>query len=144
MIMASTVRLLPVYILQTAMVSLVVIRFCYTASSSIDALINSSKTRSLGTECPQDKQWFCFNSTTKAYSCNQAAVSGRITCSDNGPRMEIGSCATYDDNTRVLSFSKFNVKIKHKLMATIGRKHLRITYNFPQILLNSMTTCVVH
>ena len=108
MIMASTVRLLPVYVLQTAMVSLIVIRFCYTASSSTDhdALTKFSKTRSLDTECPQDKQWFCFNSTTKAYSCNQAAVSGRITCSDNGPRMKIGSCATYDDNTRVLSFSK--------------------------------------
>ena len=88
------------------MVSLIVIRFCYTASSNTDALIKSSKTRSLDTECPLDKQWSCFNSTTKAYSCNQAAVSGRITCSDYGPRMEIGSYATYDDNTQVLSFSK--------------------------------------
>ena len=65
-----------------------------------------SLSRSLDTECPWDKQWFCFNSTTKAYSCNQAAVSGQITCSDDGPRLEIGSCSMYDKNTRVLSISK--------------------------------------
>ena len=109
------------------MVSLIIIRFCYTALSNTDALIKSSKTRSLDTECPQDKQWSCFNSITKAYGCNQAAISGQITCSNDGPRIWIGSCATYNDNTQVLSFSKINVQIEHKLMATIGQK---ITYSF--------------
>ena len=77
-----------------------------TASRSTAAAINSSKPRGLDNiMCLQDKQWFCFNSITRAYSCNQAAVSGRITCSNNGPIMEIGSCATYDESTQVLSFS---------------------------------------
>lgn len=136
--MANIVRLL-IYASQAVMVSLIIT--CYTASSShgIDSLINSSKTKDLN-ECPQDKQWFCFNSTTKAYSCNQlqAAVSGRITCSDNGPIVEIGSCATYDENTHSVC-----VQIKQMSMTTIGLQYFGV-YHCPQFLLNSITTCVVH
>ena len=90
-------------------VSLFITRSCCTASSSHgnDSLINSPKTKDPN-KCPrdQDKQWFCFNSTNKAYSCDKVAASGRITCSDAGPVMEVGNCATYDENTRLLSIIK--------------------------------------
>ena len=103
--MASAVSLLLIYVTQAVTFSLIIT--CNTASSihGTDSLFNSLNTKDLN-KCPQDKQWFCFNSTTRAYSCDQAAVSGRIMCSDDGPIMGIGNCATYDENTQVLSISK--------------------------------------
>ena len=100
--MASAVSLLLIYVSQAVTISLIII--CNTASSThgTNSLFNSLNTKDLN-KCPQDKQWFCFSSTTRAYSCDQAAVSGRITCSDDGPIMDIGSC---DENTQVLSISK--------------------------------------
>ena len=101
--MANTVGLLVIY-------AVIVSFICHSASSnhSIDfeSPINSPKTNDLY-KCHQNKQWFWFNSSTKAYSCKQleAVVSERITCSDDGPIMEIGVCATYDENTQAVSFS---------------------------------------
>ena len=129
--MASTIRLLSVYFLQTVIVSLTVIRFCYTASSNTDALIKSSKTRNLDTECPQDKQW--------PIAAIKLQFQGEWHVLTMDP--EWGLVAV-QRMMIILEYShSANVKIKHKLM---GRKHLWITYNFPQILLSSMTTCVVH
>ena len=107
--MISVVQhVLLIYALQGVMVS---------STAYITASNNSTNSLSLSltsyqskmkhpSECSNDKRWFCFNATTIAYSCNQAAVSGRITCTEHGPTMGIGSCATYDKNTRVLSISR--------------------------------------
>ena len=90
----------------TVMISVIA---CFTASSSSSSLIFSPHEN----KCSQDKQWFCFNSTTRAYSCNQtAALSWHIICSENGPLLDIGSCATFDGNTRVLSISKCSNEFK--------------------------------
>ena len=48
----------------------------------------------------QHVQWYCFNSTTKAFNCSQ------VICSKGGPLMVIGCCATYSEDTRQVSFSK--------------------------------------
>ena len=47
-------------------------------------------------------QWFCFNSTTNTYICLD---DGRITCSNKGPLLTLGNCATYSEDTRVLSIA---------------------------------------
>ena len=48
-------------------------------------------------------QWFCFSSTLNAYRC---VDDDRITCSNEGPLLKFGYCATYDKGTRVLSIAK--------------------------------------
>ena len=101
--MANTIHLL-IYASRTMMISFIMI-ICSisTTSMSTAAAINYSKAKGLNVMCPQDKQWFCFNSTTRAYSC---VIDSKITCSDDGPIMKIDYCATYDEKTRVLSISK--------------------------------------
>ena len=97
-------QVLLIYTLQGVMISNCVYT---TASSSIANSLTSSQPKMKRlSECSNDKQWFCFNATTIAYSCNQAAVSGRVTCTEHGPTIGIGICATYDENTRILSFSR--------------------------------------
>ena len=63
-------------------------------------------------QCSQHSQWFCFNSTTKAYKCSQIQHliptlpwPIGIKCLESGPSMISGYCATYNDDTRVLSIS---------------------------------------
>ena len=58
-------------------------------------------------------QWFCFNSTTRAYNCDQT-YKGLIVCSDRGPSLKYGYCATYSEYTGLLSLTdcpyfQFNV-----------------------------------
>ena len=99
-------QVLLIYTLQGVMISNSV--YTTASSSTADSLTSSQPKmkRLLVSECSNDKQWFCFNATTIAYSCNQAAVSGRVTCTEHGPTIGIGICATYDENTRVLSISR--------------------------------------
>ena len=56
-------------------------------------------------QCSQSKEWFCFNSTTKAYNCSQihSILPDQIKCLDSGPALLFGSCVTYDEDTRILS-----------------------------------------
>ena len=44
-------------------------------------------------------QHFCINSTTKVYSCPL------ITCTSDGPKLDSGFCATYNEDTRSLSIA---------------------------------------
>ncbi len=56
-------------------------------------------------QCSQSKEYFCFNSTTKAYNCSQihSLLPNLIKCLESGPALLLGSCATYDEDTRILS-----------------------------------------
>ena len=47
-------------------------------------------------------QWFCFNSTTRGYDCNHI-YGGLIMCTDSGPSLQTGFCATYSEYTGLLS-----------------------------------------
>ena len=65
-------------------------------------------------QCSQHSQWFCFNSTTKAYKCSQIQHliltlpwPIGIKCLESGPSMISGYCATYNNDTRVLSISSW-------------------------------------
>ena len=53
------------------------------------------------------KEWFCFNSTTKAYyNCSSqihSILPDRIKRLDSGPALLFGQCITYDEDTRILS-----------------------------------------
>ena len=103
--MTSMVQhILLIYTLQSVMVSSTA--YITASSNSTDSLTAYPSKMKRLSECSNDKRWFCFNATTIAYSCNQAAVSGKIKCTEHGPTMVIGSCATYDKNIQVLSISK--------------------------------------
>ena len=143
--MAGTVRSL-FYVLQAVIVSqLVITRTCCTASSSHgnDSLINSPETKDPN-QCPrdQDQQWFCFNSAYKAYSCDKVAASGKITCSDNGPIMEVGNCATFDENTQLLSIGKcLNQAEIREYNSSTTPWYIQL----PTVLTElNIATCVVH
>ena len=97
-------QVLLIYTLQGVMVSSNA--YITASSNSTDSLTSYQSKMKRPSECSNDKRWFCFNATTIAYSCNQAAVSGQIICTEHGPTMVIGSCATYDKNTQVMSISK--------------------------------------
>ena len=97
-------QVLLIYTLQGVMISNSV--YTTASSSTADSLTSSQPKMKRLSECSNDKQWFCFNATTIAYSCNQAAVSGRVTCTEHGPTIGIVICATYDENTRILSFTR--------------------------------------
>ena len=62
-------------------------------------------TRSSQYQCSRNKEWFCFNSTTVAYNCSQihSILPDQIKCFESGPALSFGYCATYDENTRILS-----------------------------------------
>ena len=55
--------------------------------------------------CSQNKEWFCFNSTTEAYNCSQiqSILPDQFKCLDSGPALSFGYCATFNKDTRVLS-----------------------------------------
>ena len=56
-------------------------------------------------KCSQNKEWFCFNSTTGAYNCSQihSILPDQIKCFESGPALPFGYCASYDEDTRILS-----------------------------------------
>ena len=62
-------------------------------------------TRSNQYQCSRNKEWFCFNSTTVAYNCSQihSILPDQIECFESGPALSFGYCATYDEDTRILS-----------------------------------------
>ena len=65
-------------------------------------------TRHDDNQCPQSNEWFCFNTTTKAYNCSQIQSvlwpdENFFKCFESGPAMLLGACATYDEDTRILS-----------------------------------------
>ena len=65
--------------------------------------ITRSNQNSANTEISCNKQWFCFNSTTKTH-----CISGtftHITCSDSRPLLLFGNCATYSEGTELVTIA---------------------------------------
>ena len=56
-------------------------------------------------DCSHSQQWFCFNPTTKTYSCLHGSDS-YLRCSEYGPLLKLGYCATYSDDTGLLTIAK--------------------------------------
>ena len=59
-------------------------------------------------QCSEHSQRFCFNSAAKAYNCSQISslsplLAFGIKCLESGPALAFGYCATYNEDTRVLS-----------------------------------------
>ena len=49
-------------------------------------------------------QWYCFNSSTRDYDCKHI-YNDLITCTDRGPALQTGFCATYSEYTELLSLT---------------------------------------
>ena len=56
-------------------------------------------------DCSHSRQWFCFNLTTKTYSCLHGSDS-YLRCSEYRPLLKLGYCATYSDDTGLLTIAK--------------------------------------
>ena len=48
--------------------------------------------------------WYCFNSSTRDYDCKHI-YNDLITCTDTGPALQTGFCATYSEYTELLSIT---------------------------------------
>ena len=55
--------------------------------------------------CSRNQQWFYFNSTTKTPHCISGTYT-HITCSDSGPLLQFGYCATYSEDTGLVTVTK--------------------------------------
>ena len=75
-------------------------------------------------DCSYDERWFCFNSTTKTHQCAIHSYSSRITCSDSGPLLQFGFCATYNEDTRLVTVSKCPYHQVGQIVTTIGNIQL--------------------
>ena len=73
-------------------------RFYYYDPS--EKLITSSLSQD--PDCSRNQQWFCFNSTTKTHNCIYGSHS-HIRCSDSGPLLKLGCCATYSEDTGLVT-----------------------------------------
>lgn len=70
------------------------------------AFSQSNQSETHPDQCSEDKQWFCFNSTTKAYNCIQIRSilpNQAMECLESGPALSFGYCATYNEDTKILS-----------------------------------------
>ena len=80
--------------------------FDYDSSEIETQLITMQSNHDSDTElCSRDEQWFCFNSTTKTHQCINGHYS-HIICSDSGPSLKFGFCATYSNDTGLITVSK--------------------------------------
>ena len=68
-------------------------------------LTTSSESVGQDPDCSHSQQWFCFNSTTKTYSCLHGSNT-YLRCSEYGPLLKLGYCATYSDDTGLLTIAK--------------------------------------
>ena len=99
-------------LIQTAIVT------SYDCNSSKTRVITTQSSHDSDTElCSHDERWFCFNSTTKTHRC--IGHHGPITCSDSGPLLQFGLCATYSNDTELVTVSKCPyLQVGHKLTRT--------------------------
>ena len=58
----------------------------------------------LGIDQCLDVQWYCFNSSTRDYDCKHI-YNDFIICTDLGPALQTGFCATYSEYTELLSIT---------------------------------------
>ena len=54
--------------------------------------------------CSHNQQWFCLNSTTKTHSCLYGEKI--LLCSDSGPLLKLGYCATYSEDTGLVTVTR--------------------------------------
>ena len=105
----------------------VVLVFLVNASTSHTSLTaRSSQDPANAAVCSYSEEWFCFNSTTRISHC----ISGRythITCSDSGPLLQFGYCATYSEDTGLVTVAKCPyLQVNHDTyhnMTTIGHDY---------------------
>ena len=77
-------------------------------------------------DCSYDERWFCFNSTTKTHQCAIHGHHSHITCSDSGPLLQFGFCATYSEATGLVTVNKCPyLQVKGHNMASTGY-HIRL------------------
>ena len=76
-------------------------------SSEVSLIAKSRQAEDLAnTEllCSYNKQWFCYDtSTTRVPYCIN---NSHITCSDGGPLLQFGYCATYSEDTGLVAVAK--------------------------------------
>ena len=77
----------------------------YRYNTSLENLTTNSSQDPDTMLCSNNQHWFCFNSTTKAYSCIHGGDI-HIICSENGPLLEVGHCATYSEDTGLVTVTK--------------------------------------
>ena len=105
----------------------VVLVFLVNASTSHTSLTaRSSQDPANAAVCSYSEEWFCFNSTTRISHC----ISGchtHITCSDSGPLLQFGYCATYSKDTGLVTVAKCPyLQVNHDTyhnMTTIGHDY---------------------
>ena len=73
--------------------------------SAAEKSITSSPSHGQNPDCSYNQQWFCFNSTTKTYNCLYGD-NIHIKCSDSGPLLKLGYCATYSEDTGLVTVAK--------------------------------------
>ena len=87
-------------------------------TSAIKNITSSRKSNILSTlhpnidPCSQTK-WFCFNTSTRSYDC-QNIYRDLIICTSRGPALQAGFCATYNEYTGLLSVTDcpyFQIKL---------------------------------
>ena len=74
-------------------------------SSEVSLITRSSQDPTNAALCSYSGEWFCINSTTAIPRC----ISGNnshITCSDSGPLLQFGYCATYSEDTGLVTVAK--------------------------------------
>ena len=61
-------------------------------------------------DCLNNRQWFCFNSTAKTHMCLCHGTGDHtcfhIRCLDSGPLLKLGFCATYSDDTGLVTVTE--------------------------------------
>ena len=78
----------------------------YTSSKILSITRSSQDPANIDFElCSRSKQWFYFNSTTKTPHCISDSNT-HITCSDSGPLLLFGNCATYSEDTELVTIAK--------------------------------------
>ena len=90
------------WLLQTFMI--IVIKVTHAVSINYSSISDSRNDLQLGVTLNQCShvQWYCFNSSTRDYDCKHI-YNSLITCTDRGPALQTGFCATYSEYTELLS-----------------------------------------
>ena len=74
-------------------------------SSEVLLITRSSQDPTNAALCSYSGEWFCINSTTAIPRCI-CGNNSHIVCSDNGPLLQFGYCATYSEDTGLVTVAK--------------------------------------
>jgi hypothetical protein len=90
--------------LQTFMIIIIKVAHAVAINcSSISDSRNDLKPAVFLNQCSH-VQWYCFNSSTRDFDCKHI-YNDLITCTDSGPTLQTGFCATYSEYTELLSIT---------------------------------------